>query len=68
MTRQAPEELRDHSFTLDQIAISFRALADVMEGGNGDAFHADSLEEISRCINMLQRARSQIEKAIREGF
>lgn len=67
MSRQTPDELRDHSRTLDEIAISFRTLADVLESKEAD-LHADSLEDISRSLNMLQRARAQVEKTIREGW
>lgn len=68
MTRTTPDELRDQSHTLDSIAMSFRMLADELEQKNVDALHADELEDISRSVIMLMRARSNIEKAIRGGF
>ena len=67
MTRKTPDELRDHSRTLDDIAISFRMLADELEKRNVDVLYADGLEDISRSVNTLMQARSKIEKAIREG-
>ena len=67
MTRKTSDELRDHSRTLDDIAISFRMLADELEQKNVDAPHADGLEDIARSVNMLMQARSKVEKAIREG-
>ena len=67
MTRKTPDELRDHSRTLDDIAISFRMLADELEQRNVDVLYADGLEDISRSVQMLMQARSKVEKAIREG-
>ena len=68
MPRTTPNELRDQSHRLDDIAMSFRILADELEQRNVDALHADELEDISRSVIMLMRARANIEKAIREGF
>ena len=68
MPRTTPDELRDQSHRLDDIAMSFRILADELEQSNVDALHADELEDISRSVIMLMRARANIEKAIREGF
>jgi negative regulator of sigma E activity len=67
MTRKTSDELRDHSRTLDDIAISFRMLADELEKRNADVLYADGLEDISRSVNTLMQARSKVEKAIREG-
>ena len=67
MTRKTSDELRDHSQTLDDIAISFRMLADELEKRNVDVLYADGLEHISRSVNTLMQARSKVEKAIREG-
>jgi hypothetical protein len=67
MTRKTSDELLDHSRTLDDIAISFRMLADELEQRNVDVLYADGLEDISRSVQMLMQARSKIEKAIREG-
>jgi len=67
MTRKTSDELLDHSRTLDDIAISFRILADELDKRNVDVLYADSLEEISRSVNTLMQARSKVEKAIREG-
>lgn len=68
MTRTTPDELRDQSHKLDEIAMSFRILADELEQRNVDALHADELEDISRSVIMLMRARSSIEKVTRGGF
>jgi hypothetical protein len=68
MTRKTSDELRDHSRTLDDIAISFRMLADELEQRNLDVLYADGLEDISRSVNTLMQARSKVEKAIREGL
>ncbi|NQV22878.1 MAG: hypothetical protein HQ518_00800 [Rhodopirellula sp.] len=67
MTRKTPDELRDHSRNLDDIAISFRMLADELDKRNVDVLYADGLEDISRSVQMLMQARSKVEKAIREG-
>jgi negative regulator of sigma E activity len=67
MTRKTSDELRDHSRTLDDIAISFRMLADELDKRNVDVLYADGLEDISRSVNTLMQARSKVEKAIREG-
>jgi hypothetical protein len=67
MTRKTPDELRDYSRTLDDIAISFRMLADELDKRNVDVLYADGLEDISRSVQMLMQARSKVEKAIREG-
>ena len=67
MTRKTPDELRDYSRTLDDIAISFRMLADELEKRNVDVLYADGLEDISRSVQMLMQSRSKVEKAIREG-
>jgi hypothetical protein len=67
MSCQTPDELRNHSRTLDDIAISFRTLADVLESKETD-LHTDSLDDISRSVNVLQRAHAQVEKMIREGW
>lgn len=67
MPRKTSDELRDYSRTLDDIAISFRMLADDLESRNVDALHTDGLDDISRSVMMLTRARAQVEKAIREG-
>ena len=42
MPRTTSEELRDQSRTLDDIAISFRMLADELEQRNVDALYADA--------------------------
>ena len=68
MTRKTSDELLDHSRTLDDIAISFRMLADELEQRNVDVLYADGLEDISRSVNTLMQARSKVEKAIREGL
>jgi hypothetical protein len=68
MTRKTSDELRDHSRTLDDIAISFRMLADELEQRNLDVLYADGLEDISRSVNTLMQARSKVEKAIRDGL
>ena len=68
MTRKTSDELRDHSRTLDDIAISFRMLADELEQRNVDVLYADGLEDISRSVNTLMQARSKVEKSIREGL
>ena len=68
MTRKTSDELRDYSRTLDDIAISFRMLADELEQRNLDVLYADGLEDISRSVNTLMQARSKVEKAIREGL
>ena len=68
MTRKTSDELRDHSRTLDDIAISFRMLADELEQRNVDVLYADGLEDISRSVNTLMQARSKVEKAIRDGL
>ena len=68
MTRKTSDELRDQSRTLDDIAISFRMLADELEKRNVDVLYADGLEDISRSVNTLMQARSKVEKAIREGL
>ena len=67
MTRKTSDELLEHSRTLDDIAISFRMLADELEKRNVDVLYADGLEDISRSVNTLMQARSKVEKAIREG-
>jgi hypothetical protein len=67
MTRKTSDDLLDHSRTLDDIAISFRMLADELEKRNVDVLYADGLEDISRSVNTLMQARSKVEKAIREG-
>ena len=67
MTRKTSDELRDLSGTLDDIAISFRMLADELEKRNVDVLYADGLEDISRSVQMLMQSRSKVEKAIREG-
>jgi hypothetical protein len=67
MTRKTSDELLDHSRTLDDIAISFRMLADELEKRNVDVLYADGLEDISRSVQMLMQSRSKVEKAIREG-
>ena len=67
MTQKTPDELRDHSRTLDDIAISFRMLADELEQRNVGDLYSDGLEDISRSVNTLIQARSKVEKAIREG-
>ncbi len=67
MTQKPPDELRDHSRTLDDIAISFRMLADELEQRNVGDFYSDGPEDISRSVNTLIQARSKVEKAIREG-
>ena len=67
MTRKTSDELLDHSRTLDDIAISFRMLADELEKRNVDVLYADGREDISRSVNTLMQARSKVEKAIREG-
>ena len=68
MTRKTSDELLDHSRTLDDIAISFRMLADELEKRNVDVLYADGREDISRSVNTLMQARSKVEKAIREGL
>jgi hypothetical protein len=67
MTRKTSDELLDHSRNLDDIAISFRMLADELEKRNVDVLYADGLEDISRSVQMLMQSRSKVEKAIREG-
>ncbi|MFT5323877.1 MAG: hypothetical protein ACI8P0_001731 [Planctomycetaceae bacterium] len=67
MTRKTSDELLDQSRTLDDIAISFRMLADELEKRNVDVLYADGLEDISRSVQMLMQSRSKVEKAIREG-
>ena len=67
MTRKTSDELRDHSRTLDDIAISFRMLADELDKRNVDVLYADGLDDISSSVNTLMQARSKVEKAIREG-
>ena len=67
MTRKTSDELLDHSRTLDDIAISFRMLADELEKRNVDVLYADGLDDISRSVNTLMQSRSKVEKAIREG-
>ena len=67
MTRKTSDELRDQSRNLDDIAISFRMLADELDKRNVDVLYADGLEDISRSVQMLMQARSKVEKAIREG-
>ena len=67
MTRKTSDELLDQSRTLDDIAISFRMLADELDKRNVDVLYADGLEDISRSVQMLMQARSKVEKAIREG-
>ena len=67
MTRKTSDELLDQSRTLDDIAISFRMLADELEKRNVDVLYADGLQDISRSVQMLMQARSKVEKAIREG-
>ena len=67
MTRKTSDELLDHSRTLDDIAISFRMLADELEKTNVDVLYADGLEDISRSVDTLIQARSKVEKTIREG-
>ena len=66
MTRKTSDDLLDHSRTLDDIAISFRMLADELEKRNVDVLYADGLEDISRSVNTLMQARTKVEKAIRE--
>lgn len=68
MTRTISDELRDQSHKLDDIAMSFRILADELEQRNVDGLHADELEDISRSVIILMRARSNIEKAIGGRF
>ena len=67
MTRKTSDELRELSGKLDDIAISFRMLADELDQRNVDVLYADGLEDISRSVNTLMQARSKVEKAIREG-
>jgi hypothetical protein len=67
MTRKTSDELLDYSRSLDDIAISFRMLADELDKRNVDVLYADGLEDISRSVQMLMQARSKVEKAIREG-
>ena len=67
MTRKTSDELLDLSRSLDDIAISFRMLADELDKRNVDVLYADGLEDISRSVNTLMQARSKVEKAIREG-
>ena len=67
MTRKTSDELLDLSRTLDDIAISFRMIADELDKRNVDVLYADGLEDISRSVNTLMQARSKVEKAIREG-
>ncbi|MDA0921929.1 MAG: hypothetical protein O2945_22925 [Planctomycetota bacterium] len=67
MPRTTPNELRDKSHTLDNIAMSFRMLADELEKRNVDVLYADGLDDISRSVNTLMQARSKVEKAIRGG-
>jgi hypothetical protein len=67
MTRKTSDELLDLSRNLDDIAISFRMLADELDKRNVDVLYADGLEDISRSVQMLMQARSKVEKAIREG-
>ena len=67
MTRKTSDELLDHSRTLDDIAISFRMIADELDKRNVDVLYADGLEDISRSVQMLMQSRSKVEKAIREG-
>jgi hypothetical protein len=67
MTRKTSDELLDQSRTLDDIAISFRMLADELDKRNVDVLYADGLEDISRSVQMLMQSRSKLEKAIREG-
>jgi len=67
MTRKTSDELLDQSRTLDDIAISFRMLADELDKRNVDVLYADGLEDISRSVQMLMQSRSKVEKAIREG-
>ena len=67
MTRKTSDELRDQSRTLDDIAMSFRMLADELDKRNVDVLYADGHADISRSVNTLMQARSKIEKAIREG-
>ena len=67
MTRKTSDELLDYSRSLDDIAISFRMLADELDKRNVDVLYADGLEDISRSVNTLMQARSKVEKAIREG-
>jgi hypothetical protein len=52
MTLKTSDELLDHSRTLDDIAISFRMLADELEKRNVDVLYADSLWSrwsVARC-------------------
>ena len=67
MTRKTSDELRDQSRNLDDIAISFRMLADELDKRNVDVLYADGLEDISRSVNTLMQARSKVEKVIRNG-
>ena len=67
MTRKTSDELRELSGKLDDIAISFRMLADELDQRNVDVLYADGLEDISRSVQMLMQSRSKVEKAIREG-
>ncbi len=67
MTRKTSDELLDYSRSLDDIAISFRMLADELDKRNVDVLYADGLEDISRSVQMLMQSRSKVEKAIREG-
>ena len=67
MPNNTSDELRDQSRTLDDIAISFRMLADELEQRKVDDLYSDGLEDISRSIHTLIQARSKVEKAIREG-
>jgi hypothetical protein len=67
MTRKTSDELLDQSRTLDDIAISFRMIADELDKRNVDVLYADGLEDISRSVQMLMQSRSKVEKAIREG-
>lgn len=64
MTRDSSDKLREHSRTIDEIAISFRTLADELERRAVDSLNPDSLDEISRCINALARVRAQVENSI----
>ena len=67
MTRKTSDELRDQSRNLDDIAITFRMIADELDQRNVDVLYADGLEDISRSVNTLMQARSKVEKAIRNG-
>ena len=67
MAQNTSDELRDQSRTLDDIAISFRMLADELEQRKVDDLYSDGLEDISRSILTLIQARSKVEKAIRGG-